>query len=147
MSEPSENVTLSLTKEVLERVSPEELPLANHFDPKQPSRGVSGKGALGFGVEAAIPMLLPIVYLFFDGVLEEIKEDIKGVGKHAADAVFARVAALFQRRGSLTDKERLEATDAVLKYLTDEGIEKSRATEVAHTMIDVVSENRSKIIP
>jgi hypothetical protein len=144
MPQSNEELALALTKDVLEKVSPKELPLADHFDPKQSSRGITAKGALGFGVEAAIPMLLPIVYLFFDGFIEEVKEDIKGAGKHVADGLIARVAALIRRNGA-TENDKVEATDAVLKYLVDGGIEKTRATEAAHVVIDVISKSRDAI--
>src|SRR5262245_39325400 len=92
MATQSADISLDLTREVLKEVSPKELILAHQFDPKQAARGSTAKGPLGFGVESAVPLLLPIIYLFFDGVLKGVKSKSEKLGEETADTVIKKIA-------------------------------------------------------
>ncbi|WP_431016393.1 hypothetical protein [Bradyrhizobium pachyrhizi] len=137
MATEASDVSLDLTKEVLREVSPKELILADQFDPKQAAKGSTAKGPLGFGVESAVPLLLPIVYLFFDGVLKRVKSKVEKLGEETADAVVKKISDAL--KGS-SDAEKIDV-DLIEKYLADHGIKKTQAGTAAKSIAKVLSKH------
>jgi hypothetical protein len=65
----------SLTEKVLREESPAELALLPLYDPATAGNSRVSKGPLGIGVESAAVLLLPVLYAFFDKILEELAKD------------------------------------------------------------------------
>ena len=72
--------TIDLVRDVLEKEAPDELLLLDDYSPRKQQGAVAG-GPLGFGAEAAVALLLPVVWKIVEAYL---MESVKEAGKQTA---------------------------------------------------------------
>jgi hypothetical protein len=131
--------TRLLVREVLTRAAPSELPLFELYDPSKDATGKTAAGALGWGSETVILLLLPVAYKFFDKLLDAFAKDtvtglkdlIKKVMSRNKDEPDANLESL------------AKATTVELVHL---GLSKSKAENVAVTFVRVIVQHRDIII-
>jgi hypothetical protein len=143
MTEPSDKLSLALTKEVLKQVAPGELYWADRFVLSQDSHGVTAKGPGGFGVGGVAAMLLPVVYLFLDGFIGELKERITKAGKSTADVLISKVVSVLA--GDSTERDANSAAALIQRYLVSKGVAEDRAEMTSKAILRVVGDNAAKL--
>ncbi len=97
-----------LTRRVLASVAPEELVLVDSYEPLAGDFGKTGRGPMAFGIEATAILVMPIVYKFFEALLNE-------VAKQSASTALAKVKQLFKQRYSADKPAALEFVKGELR--------------------------------
>lgn len=129
---------LELTKDVLRETAPKELILAENFDRKQRSFGSTAKGPLGFGLAGTAALLLPVVYIFFDGFVSELKQQLQKLGGKAADEVMSRIVKIFLHEGATSTLEDNTAIELIRCFLIEHGAEQQKAVGAATAIAKVL---------
>lgn len=129
-------VVRKITAEILEETAPEELIALDGYDPSRSRHGGAGRGPLGIGVEAAVTLLLPVIWKVTDEVLKSkaVDEMLKSfgseLGKRAANGALSALDRLRDR--PLADDELPPALVAeVERKLVEEGVDLKAHSKLA----------------
>lgn len=112
----TDHTILELTRNVIGRRIPEELPLLD--DPKFPDLNVgnAGTGPMGLGLDVALLFVAPFVYAFFEALIKE-----------AGKSVTSEVITYLKGRNS---DEGLE--EKIANFMIEIGVSSELAKKVAH---------------
>ncbi len=136
----SDALVAALARATVEKAAPEELPLfratseAYFKDPQSLERTGGGKDEmLGFGVDAALVLMTPVVLQVAKDVIgflgEQLRERAREQGEGAIDRVIAR---LVNRNGGEGEAEPVaELTDEQLEQVRALAIKKGRALKLS----------------
>lgn len=135
----SDALVAALARATVEKAAPEELPLfratseAYFEDPKSLERGGGKDEMLGFGVDAAMVLMTPVVLQVAKDVIgflgEQLRERAREQGEGAIDRVIARIV---NRNGGEGEPEPVEElTDEQLQQVHDLAIKKGRALKLS----------------
>lgn len=128
-----------LVIQVLDVESPEELFLVESYNPSDRTMGITAKGPLGFGgADTVIALMLPIIYKFFDTLMDEIfKDAAKDLVKRIKTYVLSRPENQLQ-----ADAEHETLVTLVREELELAGLDISRSSSVANTVLDALVKNK-----
>ncbi|NMQ29794.1 hypothetical protein E4Q23_19720 [Candidatus Accumulibacter phosphatis] len=129
-------IVKTLTTAVLKELSPEEVFLVEDFDPALQLDGETSSGPQGFGAEAAIAMLLPFVYRFFEKLVDRL-------ASRAGDGGYDLLLRWF-RVPSTDDDERI--IDLIRKELRLSGLNDELANKAAPVALRVLREQRGLVV-
>lgn len=119
-----------LVQRTLEEVAPEEVILVNHFVDDVNS-GKTAKGALGFGSETAIALILPIVWKIYDQIISELTKEI---AQNTVGSLKKVLSKLLSIESPATNDEPI--ANRLTEWLRKEGIEGDKAQEVASKILE-----------
>jgi hypothetical protein len=142
----SDALVAALARATVEKAAPEELPLfratseAYFEDPQALERSGGKDEMLGFGVDAAMVLMTPVVLQVAKDVIgflgEQLRERAREQGEGAIDRVIAR---LVNRNGSEGEAEPVEE-------LTDEQLEQVRALAIKKGRALKLSDERATLL-
>lgn len=142
----SDALVAALARATVEKAAPEELPLfratseAYFEDPKALERGGGKDEMLGFGVDAAMVLMTPVVLQVAKDVIgflgEQLRERAREQGEGAIDKIIARIV---NRNGSEGEAEPVEE-------LTDEQLEQVRALAIKKGRALKLSDERATLL-
>lgn len=121
----------SMTRDVLEMVSPEEAFLVEAYDDKQDAAGSTAGGPQGFGAGEVIVLMLPYVYKFFESFLE-------GLGQQAGK----RVAELLMRPDAGSDTLKT----AIAEKLRAAGVPETQLGGLADAITEVINKRKGSLL-
>lgn len=139
----NDDLVAALARATIEKAAPEELPLfpatseAYFHDPQALERRGGGGGGkdemLGFGVDAAMVLMTPVVLQVAKDVIgflgEQLRERAREQGEGAIDRVIARIV---NRKGNDGEVEPVpELTDEQLEQVRALAITKGRALKLS----------------
>jgi hypothetical protein len=100
---------------------------------------VTSRGPLGFGAEAGIALLLPVIWKIIDLILDEL-------AKEATHEFIKRLKAFLFSKAE-PSATPVESANKILELvrveLESDGIDPARARAVAATLLSVLSKNRT----
>jgi hypothetical protein len=142
----SDALVAALARATVEKAAPEELPLfratseAYFEDPKALEQSGGKDEMLGFGVDAAMVLMTPVVLQVAKDVIgflgEQLRERAREQGEGAIDRVIAR---LVNRNGGEGEAEPVEE-------LTDEQLEQVRALAIKKGRALKLSDERATLL-
>jgi hypothetical protein len=142
----SDALVAALARATVEKAAPEELPLfratseAYFEDPQALERGGGKDEMLGFGVDAAMVLMTPVVLQVAKDVIgflgEQLRERAREQGEGAIDRVIAR---LVNRNGGEGEAEPVEE-------LTEEQLEQVRALAIKKGRALKLSDERATLL-
>jgi hypothetical protein len=142
----SDALVAALARATVEKAAPEELPLfratseAYFEDPRALERSGGKDEMLGFGVDAAMVLMTPVVLQVAKDVIgflgEQLRERAREQGEGAIDRVIAR---LVNRNGGEGEAEPVEE-------LTDEQLEQVRALAIKKGRALKLSDERATLL-
>jgi len=142
----SDALVAALARATVEKAAPEELPLfratseAYFEDPQALERGKGKDEMLGFGVDAAMVLMTPVVLQVAKDVIgflgEQLRERAREQGEGAIDRVIAR---LVNRNGGEGEAEPVEE-------LTEEQLEQVRALAIKKGRALKLSDERATLL-
>ena len=135
---PSDELVAALARATVEKAAPEELPLfratseAYFEDPQALERNGGKDEMLGFGVDAAMVLMTPVVLQVAKDVIgflgEQLRERAREQGEGAIDRVIARLV----KKDAAGDSEPVdELTDEQLEQVRALAIKKGRALKLS----------------
>ena len=135
----SDALVAALARATVEKAAPEELPLfratseAYFEDPQALERSGGKDEMLGFGVDAAMVLMTPVVLQVAKEVIgflgEQLRERAREQGEGAIDRIIAR---LVNRNGGEGEAEPVEElTDEQLEQVRELAIKKGRALKLS----------------
>ena len=142
----SDALVAALARATVEKAAPEELPLfratseAYFEDPEALERSGGKDEMLGFGVDAAMVLMTPVVLQVAKDVIgflgEQLRERAREQGEGAIDRIIARIV---NRNGSEGEAEPVEE-------LTDEQLEQVRALAIKKGRALKLSDERATLL-
>jgi hypothetical protein len=133
----SDALVVALARATVEKAAPEELPLfqatseAYFEDPQALEQGGGKDAMLGFGVDAAMVLMTPIVLQVAKDVIgflgEQLRERAREQGEGAIDRIIARIVKRDGDEGEAVE----ELTDEQLQQVRDLAIKKGRALKLS----------------
>jgi hypothetical protein len=118
----------SLTEKVLREESPAELALLPLYDPATAGSSRVSEGPLGIGVESAAVLLLPVLFAFFDKILEELAKD-------AAKELVVDLKAYISKK-----------LPGLRASLIGAGLSEKKSDEVANMTESILLENQTTVL-
>ena len=135
----SDVLVAALARATVEKAAPEELPLfratseAYFEDPKALERNQGKDEMLGFGVDAAMVLMTPVVLQVAKDVVgflgEQLRERAREQGEGAIDRLIARIVN--RRGGNGEDEPMVELTEDQLEQVRALAIKKGRALKLS----------------
>ena len=142
----SDALVAALARATVEKAAPEELPLfratseAYFEDPKALERSGGKDEMLGFGVDAAMVLMTPVVLQVAKDVIgflgEQLRERAREQGEGAIDRIIARIV---NRNGGEGEAEPVEE-------LTEEQLEQVRALAIKKGRALKLSDERATLL-
>jgi hypothetical protein len=135
----NDELVAALARATVEKAAPEELPLfrptseAYFADPRALERGGGKEAMLGFGVDAAMMLMTPVVLQVARDAIgflgQQLRERAAAEGEGAIDRIIAKIV---HRDGATDDVEPAdELTDEQLEQVRAFAIEKARALKLS----------------
>jgi hypothetical protein len=134
----NDELVAALARATVEKAAPEELPLfratseAYFEDPRALERSGGKDEMLGFGVDAAMVLMTPLVLQVAKDVIgflgEQLRERAREQGEGAIDRVIARIVKTDDAPAA---EPELDLTDEQLKQVRALAIEKGRALKLS----------------
>ena len=124
-----QSLAKSLTKDVLQTVSPIETLLVDSYDPAGTSAGATARGPQGFGSTTELLLLMPFIYKFFDAFLGKL-------GGNAGDLLW-KTLDRWLAVGAVPDSAAQDraALDAVRAELQQLGVPEERRQASAEAIL------------